>query len=100
MATFSIAIPSSRKDDPADFIDVVCWNNSANFASRYCNKGDKIILSGQLKLRRWEDKDGNKRKKHIINFAEIHDRIPAKVEEYGIGSNTFTEAFSEDSIPF
>lgn len=44
-----------------DFIDCVAWRQTGEFVSKYFNKGAMIILSGRLQLRKWVDKDGNKR---------------------------------------
>lgn len=101
VVTFSIAIPRMRKNDTPDFIEITLWKNNADFAYRFLNKGDKIIVSGQLQQQRWEDKEGRKRNKHIINYAVIHDHIKAKMEEYGEGSTTFTEIYKNDEeLPF
>lgn len=44
-----------------DFIECVAWRQTGEFVSKYFNKGAMIILSGRLQLRKWVDKDGNKR---------------------------------------
>ena len=44
-----------------DFIECVAWRQTGEFVSKYFNKGAMIILSGRLQLRKWTDKDGNKR---------------------------------------
>ena len=45
-----------------DFIEVVCWKNTAEFVSKYFGKGRVAIVAGRLQIRNWTDKDGNKRK--------------------------------------
>ncbi len=37
----------------------------------YVNKGDKIYISGKLKLNQWEDQNGNNRSKHLISINSI-----------------------------
>lgn len=44
-----------------DFIDVVCWRNTAEFVSRYFSKGRMAIVAGRLQMRKWTDKNGNNR---------------------------------------
>lgn len=44
-----------------DFIDVVCWRNTAEFVSKYFSKGRMAIVAGRLQMRKWTDKEGNKR---------------------------------------
>jgi single-strand DNA-binding protein len=45
----------------ADFIDIVAWRQSAEFVSKYFNKGKMIIVEGSIQTRSYEDKNGNKR---------------------------------------
>lgn len=45
-----------------DFVDVVVWGKTAEFAANYFTKGRMAIVEGRLQVRNWQDKDGNKRK--------------------------------------
>lgn len=45
-----------------DFIEVVAWRQTAEFAAKYLTKGRMAVVSGRLQIRAWTDKDGNKRK--------------------------------------
>ena len=45
----------------SDFINIVAWNKTAEFVSKYFTKGDLIALTGSIQTRKYEDKDGNKR---------------------------------------
>lgn len=44
-----------------DFIECVAWRNTAEFAARYFDKGSMAIVKGRLQIRKYTDKDGNKR---------------------------------------
>lgn len=44
-----------------DFIDVVAWRQTAEFVSKYFQKGRMIVVSGRLQMREWTDKDNNRR---------------------------------------
>ena len=44
-----------------DWIDVVAWRNTAEFVSKYFQKGRMAIVEGRLQTRDWTDKEGNKR---------------------------------------
>ncbi len=65
VTTFRIAV--SRKftragEQPqADFIDIVCWRQQAEFVTRYFTKGKPILICGSIQTRTWTDKDNNKR---------------------------------------
>lgn len=64
VASFTIAVDRdfSKGEKETDFIDVVCWKNTAEFVSKYFSKGRMIVVSGRLQIRSWTDKDGNKRR--------------------------------------
>ena len=49
-----------------DFIDITAWRHTAEFVSKYFTKGRMAVISGRLQIRKWEDKNGNKR-----NSAEV-----------------------------
>lgn len=49
------------EEKQTDFIDVTAWRQTAEFISKYFQKGRMIVVSGRLQMREWTDKDGNKR---------------------------------------
>ena len=64
VASFTLAVDRDYKDKASgekqtDFIPVVAWRNSAEFAARYFAKGRMAVVSGSLQMRKWTDKDGN-----------------------------------------
>lgn len=52
---------ASGQECQADFIDVVAWRQSAEFISKYFQKGSMIAIDGSLQSRQYQDKNGNKR---------------------------------------
>ncbi len=67
VVSFSLAVDrdfGNREtgDRETDFIDIVAWNATAEFVSKFFTKGRKAAVSGRLQIRNWTDKDGNKRK--------------------------------------
>lgn len=52
---------ASGQERQADFIDVVAWRQSAEFISKYFQKGSMIAIDGSLQTRQYQDKNGNKR---------------------------------------
>lgn len=66
VANFTLAVDRDMKNKQTgeretDFIDVVAWASSADFVEKYFHKGSMAIVKGRLQMRKWEDKDGNKR---------------------------------------
>lgn len=44
-----------------DFINIVAWRSTAEFASKYFKKGRMAVVDGRLQIRSYTDKEGNKR---------------------------------------
>ena len=61
VANFTIAVDSFRRDDPANFINCVAWEKTAEFINKYFGKGNMIAVTGSIQTRKYEDKDGNSR---------------------------------------
>lgn len=62
---FRIAVDRSYakqgEERKADFIDIVCWRQTAAFVCRYFGKGSMIAVDGQLQTRTYQAKDGSNR---------------------------------------
>ncbi|MBQ8382035.1 MAG: single-stranded DNA-binding protein [Clostridia bacterium] len=65
VTSFSVAINRKYTADgqqpQADFINVVAWQQRAEFVSRYFRKGSSICVTGSLQTRSYTDRDGQKR---------------------------------------
>lgn len=67
VASFTIACDRDfGEKKETDFIECVAWKHTAEFVSKYFSKGRMAVVSGRLQIRKWTDKDGNKR-----NTAEV-----------------------------
>lgn len=66
VASFSLAVDRDFKgqngEKETDFIDIVAWRHTGEFASRYFTKGRMAVVEGRLQMRDWTDRDGNKRR--------------------------------------
>lgn len=66
VASFALAVDrdftGKDSEKETDFIDCVAWRGTAEFVSKYFNKGRMAAVSGRLQTRSFTDKDGNKRK--------------------------------------
>lgn len=76
VATFTVAVDRSfvkqGEDRQADFIDIVCWRNTADFVCKYFQKGSMIALNGSIQTRTYQDKNGNNRKAFEIVADTVH----------------------------
>lgn len=107
------------KEQQADFINVTAWRGTAEFVSKYFNKGSIIIVEGKLQNNDYTDKDGVKHYSMQVvadgvNFggsksdsgasqAETNSNAIAQtVEGAGLPPNLddFEEILSDGDIPF
>lgn len=61
VTNFTLAVDKFRREDGADFINCVAWEQTASFISRYFTKGSMIAVGGSIQTRKYTDKDGNNR---------------------------------------
>ena len=64
VVSFSVAVDRDYKvngEKATDFIPCVAWRGTAEFVSKYFQKGDMIAIVGSLESRKYTDKDGNNR---------------------------------------
>lgn len=52
---------SKDKEQQADFISVVAWRQTAEFITKYFDKGNAICITGSIQTRSWETPKGEKR---------------------------------------
>lgn len=113
VTSLTIACERAHKDTngnrETDFIDVVAWRNTAEFASKYFSKGRNAVVEGRLQVRSWTDKDGNKRRTAEIladnlyfadsRFSDSRKEAAPVAEQTTPG--TFEEITEEDAfLPF
>ena len=81
----------------ADFIDCVAWATTAEFITRFFQKGSMIAVTGSIQTRSYEDKNGNKRTavEVLVNQASF---CGSKAET-GTGSYTAPAAAAAPATP-
>lgn len=114
---FSLAVQRNYRDGdknyPTDFINIVAWRKSAEFAVNYFDKGQLMSVVGSLQSRSYTDKNSVKRTVYEvvaeeIQFAESRRAENVDVQRVGItadpsqpGNTTeFEEYDQDDELPF
>ena len=94
VTSFTVAVDRdfSQQDGQkeTDFIEVVSWRGTAEFAAKYFTKGRMAVISGRLQIRNWEDKDGNKRRTAEILAENIYFGDSKKEDD---GGSVSTQGF-------
>lgn len=84
-----------------DFIDVVVWGKTAEFAANYFNKGRMAIVEGRLQVRNWQDKDGNKRKStEVVADRMYFGDSKQDGKKQTAPSDDFAEIEDDGMLPF
>jgi single-strand DNA-binding protein len=59
---FAIAVNRKTKQgDDTMFVDIVAWDRLGEICNQYLKKGMSTLVEGRLAIRKYDDKDGNKR---------------------------------------
>lgn len=76
VASFTLAVErdyvAQGQERETDFLDVVAWNQKAEVAGKYLDKGSMAVVDGRLQIRTWTDKEGNKRRNAEILADQIY----------------------------
>lgn len=76
VAKFSIATNSGFKnqngEEQTTFTECTAWGKTAEFMSRYFQKGTQLILEGELRNNNYTDKEGVKHYGMIVNVSGVN----------------------------
>ena len=64
IASFGLAVnrrfAKEGEERQADFINIVAWDKTGEFCSKYFKKGQQVGIIGRIQSRSYDDKDGRK----------------------------------------
>ena len=88
----------------ADFINIVMWGKNGELLSKSVMKGQRVLINGQLQIRSYTNKEGNKRWITEV-IANKFDYIENKNKEDGdfekaFGENKTVPINYDEEIPF
>jgi len=100
VASFSLAVnrrfARQGEERQADFFNVVAWNKTGEFCSKYFKKGQQVGVIGRLQTRTWDDDKGTK---HYITEVVAEEAYFADSKKDGDTSGTSFENTFGTSIP-
>jgi single-strand DNA-binding protein len=119
IANLAIATSESWKDkntgekvEKTEWHRVSVFGKLAEIAGQYLHKGSKVYVEGQLKTRKWQDKEGNDRYTTEINISGFNGVLqmldgrsdPNKPSQVPVVHEPITPVASDDAfnddIPF
>lgn len=101
-----MAVDNPFKKDDTSFFDIVAFGKTAQLLNDYCGKGSKVLIEGNLKQDRFQDKEGNNRSvvRVIANRIEFLDSKGSnQSQQQGqsqSSNNPFENDISSDQLPF
>lgn len=109
VVSFTLAV-NRRLTEGTDFFNIVAWNKTGEFVSKYFKKGMQVLVSGRLQNRDYEGKDGSKRKVTEIIAEEVYFADSKKenndnyqneqVEDNSFNPNYSLLDYDDDDLPF
>lgn len=102
---FGLGVRGNFKKDETNFIQIEAWGKNAENIAKYFKKGSKILIQGELKQNRFEDKDGNKREKVYVNVDKF-EFLDSKGSNQGQPKQQANDPFAnagvdvDNSLPF
>ena len=115
VTTFSIAVSRRYKageQAEADFINIVAWRQTAEFVTKYFQKGSMIGIEGSIQTRRYVDKETGKNRTAFevvannVQFVESKREGAAAPDAQSGFSNAGASEFTDlsggadDDLPF
>lgn len=83
----------------ADFINIVAWNKTAEFVSKYFKKGQQVGVIGRIQTRNYDDEQGIKHYITEVIAEEVYFAGDKKQETQSNTTDDF-EITDMDSLPF
>ena len=106
--TFTIANNDFvNNQEVADFIDCKVVGHNAEYVAKHLKKGSFVMVSGRLKTRTYQDKNGNNVKVYEISVKDVKSDVkpteskPVNQTERAVAGNQgVQEEISDDDLPF
>lgn len=61
VTSFNLAVDRKGKEKTTDFLTCVAWRGTAEFITKYFQKGNAICITGSLQTRKYTAKDGKEK---------------------------------------
>lgn len=101
VASFSLAVnrrfARQGEERQADFINVVAWDKTGEFCSKYFKKGQQVGIIGRIQTRNYDDKDG--KKVYVTEVVALSVQFLSSGSNNGSTSSSYSEPNPFDNIP-
>ena len=101
VCSFPIAVDRGDAERKTDFIDIVAFDKTAEFAAKHLAKGRLTAVQGTLRVNEYQDKEGKRRKSYnvVANKFFFADSKPSQEPQ---NAPPQLEPYNEDDgdLPF
>lgn len=73
LSKFSVGVKRPDPSKAIDFMNVIAWNEGANFVEEHFHEHSRITVKGKLHLDKYKSQDGTDKKIYRIVANEIED---------------------------
>ena len=105
LVNFTLAVDGMKRD-AVNWIDCTAWRQTAEFITKYFDKGQMIAVTGHIESETYSNKDGKRMKRITVqidnaSFCGGKDKSdkPA-VQSFDTASDDFEEVGTDDDLPF
>lgn len=71
VANFTVAVDRAFNRDETDFFRCTAWRSTAEFVQHYFEKGQEILLNGEMQCNVWADEDGEKHSSWSVQVMNV-----------------------------
>lgn len=111
VTSFTLAVNrrfAKEGEQQADFINIVAWNKTAEFVSKYFRRGQQVAVVGRIQTRNYDDNNGVKHYVTEVIAEEVYFADSKKegqtdtsnMESSTQVTNNDFEITSSDDLPF
>ena len=103
IASFSVAnnhtlVKEGKKEEAVDFIPMVVFGEYAEHLAPYLTKGTGVIVTGSIRVKRWNDSDGSPRVRLVVYVRNVQLTSKGKNGEEAKNPDFEDEATSQMPI--
>ena len=104
VASFTLAVnrrfTKQGEERQADFINIVAWNKTGEFVSKYFKKGQQVAVVGRLQTGSYQDNNNQTRYITEVIAEEVYFADSNKNTESNTTIDEQFEITDPDSLPF
>ena len=91
------------QEKQTDFINIVCFSRTAEFAHKYFGKGNMMCVVGSIQSRSWDGQDGKKNYATEVIADEVNfcgEKRTDSIQNQGTDNSGFMPVDDDTDLPF